>query len=184
MRIETGRLILYPLTMEDLKRAVKDLASVACRYGARLPRLGFWEMRSRRRIYRAKLALAGRNPGGWLLSTAWLIVEREGKTVVGEAGLKGPPVARYAVEIGYGMLEGFRNKGYMTEAVGALTLFALYQEQYRVERVTALTLPGNIASHRVLEKNRYMRRPSSGKYWLWEREKSAGDKQEGVQYYL
>jgi RimJ/RimL family protein N-acetyltransferase len=170
------------MTMDDLKAAKKNLASAAYSYGAELPRLGFWERQAKRRIYRAKREMLALNPRAWLLSTTWLIVGREGRMAVGEAGLKGPPAARHSVEIGYGMNGGFCGKGYMTEAVGALTLFALTQEQYKVEKVTALTLPGNIASHRVLEKNGYTRQPSFGKYWLWERVKMPEDKPEGIVY--
>ena len=182
MRIETRRLTLYPMTAGDLQNAVKDLAAVVRSYGASTPYIGFWETRAKRRLYKTKGELVRKNPRAWLLSTSWLIVEREGLVMVGEAGLKGPPAARHTVEIGYGLLEAFRNKGYMTEAVGALARLAFFQPDYRVERVTALTLPDNIASHRVLEKNRFARQPSFGKYWLWEREKRPEDTPEGVFY--
>jgi RimJ/RimL family protein N-acetyltransferase len=172
MRIDTGRLILHPLTPEDLKTAAKDLAAVARAYGAALPYIGFWEMWAKRRIYKAKRDLISQNPATWLLSTSWLIIDRAALTVVGEAGFKGPP-SRGAVEIGYGVLEGFRNKGYMTEAVGALTRMAFIIKNCRVERVIGLTLPENIASHRVLEKNQFTRQPSLGKYWTWERRRLA-----------
>jgi RimJ/RimL family protein N-acetyltransferase len=171
MRLETERLTLIPLTGDDLKRAGKDLAPAARYYGVSLPRVGFWDRRARRRLYKVKREMIKLNPRAWLLSTTWLMVERGLQILVGEAGFKGPPAARHTVEIGYGMLEGFRGKGYMTEAVGALTEFAFSQRQYRVECVKALTLPGNTASHRVLEKNGYQRRPSAEKLWLWERGK-------------
>jgi RimJ/RimL family protein N-acetyltransferase len=176
MRIETERLDLHPMTLDGLKNAAKDFASAAHLHGAALPHLGFWERWAKRRMHKAKRDLVAQNPRGWLLSTTWLVIERERSVIVGEAGLKGPPVSRHTVEIGYGTMENYRNRGYMTEAVGALTLFALFQKEYKVERVTALTLPGNIASHRVLEKNRYTRQPSYGKYWLWERVKTPEDK--------
>ncbi|MDR0325921.1 MAG: GNAT family N-acetyltransferase [Oscillospiraceae bacterium] len=180
MRIETRRLILYPMTAEDLQKAIKDLAAVVRSYGAATPYIGFWETRAKRKLYKAKSELIRQAPRSWLLSTSWLIIEREERTLIGEAGLKGPPAARHTVEIGYGLLEGFRNKGYMTEAVGALTRLALLQKDYRVERVTALTLPENVASHRVLEKTLYARQPSFGRYWLWERVKLPDDTLEGV----
>ncbi|MDR0292981.1 MAG: GNAT family N-acetyltransferase [Oscillospiraceae bacterium] len=180
MRIETTRLVLFPMTEQNLKDAELDLSAVARRYGASMPHIGFWEMRAKRRIYRAKTGIILQNPRAWLLSTAWLIVERDSGVAVGEAGFKGPPAARHTVEIGYGVLEDYRCRGYMTEALGALTRFAFFQRDYRVERVTALTLPGNTASHRVLEKNGFARRPSFGKYWLWERLRRPEDTPEGL----
>ena len=169
MRIDTERLILYPMTLEDLQTASKDLRAVVCDYGASLPYIGFWEMRGKRKIYKAKADLISRNPASWLLTTSWLIIEKNTLTYTGEAGFKGIPSGG-TVEIGYGMLEDFRNKGYMTEAVGVLTRMAFLQKQYTVKRTAALTLPENVSSHRVLEKNQYTRKSSRGKYWVWERE--------------
>jgi RimJ/RimL family protein N-acetyltransferase len=180
MRIETKRLMMYPLTDADLITAAKDLKTAALRFGASLPPVGFWEMRAKRRVYRAKSEMIAAVPRAWLLTTSWLIVGRENRTVIGEAGLKGPPAERHTVEIGYGTMAQYRNRGYMTEAVGALTLFALFCGDYRVECVKALTLPGNIASHRVLEKNKYIRRHVKGKYWLWERGRYPEDDPEEV----
>jgi RimJ/RimL family protein N-acetyltransferase len=168
MQLDTERLILHPMTPENLKTALKDLPAVAKGYGASLPYIGFWEMWGKRRIYKSKADVIRKNPAAWLLSTSWLIVDRAACAVVGEAGFKGPPM-RGAVEIGYSVMEKFRNKGYMTEAVGALTRLAFSQKLYKIDRVTGLTLPENIASHRVLQKNQFTRQPSYGKYWTWER---------------
>lgn len=175
MRIETDRLTLHPMSEDELKRAERDLAGVVRACGAVLPYIGFWEMRAKRKIYRVKREMIGQDPRFWLVGTSWLILHREKKLYLGEAGFKGPPVSRASVEIGYGILEDFRGQGYMTEAVGALTRLAFTQKDCRVERVTALTLPENTASHRVLEKNGYERQPSFGKYWLWERIKKTED---------
>ncbi|MCL1807109.1 MAG: GNAT family N-acetyltransferase [Oscillospiraceae bacterium] len=180
MRIDTQRLVLFPMRDEEIKRALKDLAAVVRSFGAITPYIGFWEMRAKKRIYKAKRDIIAKDPHAWLLSTSWLIIERERMILIGEAGFKGPPPARFTVEIGYGLFEDFRNKGYMTEAVGALARFALFQKNCRVERVSALTLPENIASHRVLEKTGFARQPSFGKYWLWERVKLPEDTEEGI----
>ena len=166
MRIDTERLIICPLTPEDL--IAKDLAAAARRYGASLPYIGYWEMWNKRRIYKVKGDLIRKHPAAWLITTAWLIMERDTLKAVGEAGFKGPPV-RGAVEIGYSVFDSFRNKGYMTEAVGALTRMAFFQKEYKVDRVVGLTLPENIASHRVLEKNEFARESTYGKYWVWEK---------------
>ena len=175
MRIETSRLTLHPMSEDELKRAERDLAGVVRSHGASLPFIGFWEMRAKRRIYRVKRDMIRQDPRFWLVGTSWLILHREKNVYLGEAGFKGPPLTRASVEIGYGILEEFRGQGYMTEAVKALTKLAFTQNACRVERVTALTLPENTASHRVLEKSGYERQPSFGKYWLWERVKKPCD---------
>ncbi len=54
------------------------------------------------------------------------------------------------VEIGYGIEAAYQNKGYMTEAVRAISQWAL--EQYNVTSVVAETEKDNYASHNVLRK--------------------------------
>ena len=54
------------------------------------------------------------------------------------------------VEIGYGTYRGYEGQGYMTEAVIAMTAWAMAQPG--VAFVEAETEPGNAASQRVLEK--------------------------------
>jgi RimJ/RimL family protein N-acetyltransferase len=164
----------------ELKRAERDLEGVVRSYGASLPHIGFWEMRSKRKIYRVKRELIEENPHCWLIGTSWLILHREKRAYIGEAGFKGPPLRRASVEIGYGILDPFRCQGYMTEAAGALIRLAFCQTACKVERVSALTLPENMASHRVLEKNGFERQPSFGKYWIWERVRKPEDTTEGL----
>ena len=54
------------------------------------------------------------------------------------------------VEIGYGINEGYENKGYMTEAVRAIVKWA--SEQPNVNHIEAEAEENNYASIRVLEK--------------------------------
>ena len=70
--------------------------------------------------------------------------------VIGGAGFKGTPSADGDVEIGYGIDEQNRCRGYATEAVQAMTAWALAQPGVR--RVLAQTEPGNAISQRVLQK--------------------------------
>lgn len=78
------------------------------------------------------------------------LLDRESETVIGSAGFKGPPDADGMVEIGYGIVPGFRGRGYATEVAAALVAFAT--ESGGVRTVRAHTLPSNRASMRVLEK--------------------------------
>ena len=54
------------------------------------------------------------------------------------------------VEIGYGINDGYENKGYTTEAVGAVVKWA--SEQFNVKQIEAEAEEDNYASIRVLEK--------------------------------
>ncbi len=90
---------------------------------------------------------ASENVDGWLL---WAIVLLEPRTLIGSAGFKGPPQADGRVDIGYGVLEPWRCRGYATETVAALVAWAF--QDVRVEYVIGETLPELQPSIRVLEK--------------------------------
>lgn len=88
------------------------------------------------------------HPDQWAWYAIWMIELKDG-THVGELCFKGLAEGG-AVEIGYGIAEGCRNRGYATEAVIALTAWALAQP--RVTCVRAETEATNAASQRVLAK--------------------------------
>ena len=76
-----------------------------------------------------------------------LIVRRADALVVGEIGFVGRP-ERGNVMIGYAIVLSARRQGYATEAIIALTEWALAQAE--VEEVRAQTLPENQPSIRAL----------------------------------
>jgi ribosomal-protein-alanine N-acetyltransferase len=78
-----------------------------------------------------------------------LVVERETGQVVGGIGLKGAPTDG-RVELGYGIVESRRGRGYATEAAQAMVSMAL--ELPGVTEVVAGADPANVASVRVLER--------------------------------
>jgi ribosomal-protein-alanine N-acetyltransferase len=78
-----------------------------------------------------------------------LVVERQTGLVVGGIGLFGPPEDG-RIELGYGIVESRRGRGYATEAARALVRTALALPE--VVEVFAGVDPANAASVRVLEK--------------------------------
>ena len=80
----------------------------------------------------------------------WLVLEKNSDKVVGDIGFKGRPNAENTVEVGYGILPQFQNKGYATEAVKEIIKWAFSSEQ--VTRVVAECLEDNLSSVKVLEK--------------------------------
>ena len=89
---------------------------------------------------------------GWL---SWYFVLRgrgngEEPVLVGSGGFKGPPQPDGTVELGYSVLPQYRGRGYATEAVAALLLWAFPHNE--VARVIAETALENRSSVRVLEK--------------------------------
>lgn len=89
---------------------------------------------------------------GW---GVWLILDEPGELLLGDVGFKGPPDEEGRIEVGYGILEPFRSRGFATEAVLALIDWARLQPG--VEEVTASSLIENRASARVLAKAGFSR---------------------------
>jgi len=77
----------------------------------------------------------------------------EGKAVGGIGYVLKPDVERVSAEIGYWLGEEFWGRGIMTEAVRAVTKYAI--EHHRLTRVFAVPYEWNAASCRVLEKAGY-----------------------------
>ena len=85
----------------------------------------------------------------------WVIIERDGGSVVGDVGFHGPPDATGAVEIGYSVVPSRRRRGYATEATRALVEWA--GSQPGVHDVVAGCAPDNLASIRTLERVGFVR---------------------------
>ena len=129
--IETERLILYPIGDAEMAELVERESD---------PDL--------RQAYAEMLQGCIQEPEHRLWYAVWQIELKNGSgTVVGDLCFKGLG-ADGMVELGYGLYEGCCGKGYMTEAVRAISAWALSQQG--VTRVEAETEPGNTASQKVL----------------------------------
>ncbi|BEP14884.1 hypothetical protein acdb102_31950 [Acidothermaceae bacterium B102] len=90
---------------------------------------------------------------GLQVGLGWLVVV-DG-VVVGDCGMHGPGDDPGIVEIGYGLAEPQRGRGYGSEAVRLLSDWLL--DQPGVRAVVAEVDPDNVPSRRVLEKNGFQR---------------------------
>lgn len=82
--------------------------------------------------------------------TLWrirIIVERSSESVVGSVNLKGPPDETGDVEIGWGLVESCRGRGYAFEASSALLRWLFSQPGVR--SVSATVPADNLASRRL-----------------------------------
>jgi len=83
----------------------------------------------------------------------WVVEERGGAPFVGVVGLMNIPwEARFtpAVEIGWRIAPGFRRRGYAEEAARLALDFAF--DTLGLAEVVAFTVPGNLASRRLMER--------------------------------
>ena len=79
---------------------------------------------------------------------AWVMIEAESNTVVGDIGFIRPPDEAGELEVGYSVVPGRRRRGYATEALAALVAWAFAQQG--VSAILAGTDPDNAGSQRVL----------------------------------
>lgn len=133
MALESERLSIYPIGDEELERLIEDEKDAGLK-----------------QAYAEMLAGCAANPEQRIWYALWFIeLKAQPGTVVGDISFKGLG-ADGAVELGYGLREGFCGHGYMTEAVKAIAEWALAQQG--VTRVEAETEPGNAPSQRVLAR--------------------------------
>jgi len=170
MLIETQRLWLVPLTLEELRRALTSKLQLAEELGFQLYSSELDDkMKS---IYQIKIDKIERDKENYLFYTFWQLVLKEEKMIIGEVGFKGVSQETGELEVGFGTEERFRNKGYMTEALTELIKWAFIQEKPDIKRITALTLKDNIPSQKVLEKAGLMLKHEEAGQVYWHVDKS------------
>lgn len=148
LELRTPRLRLLALTSEELGLYRDDRQALEQRLGLRLTRRPLSEPLQRALgMKRIKMAAAQPIEHAWY--TYWLMVLADEPVGIGLIGFKGAPNADGESEVGYGTDAEYQGRGYMTEALQALTAWALQDE--RCQAVTATTVK-NPASERVLRK--------------------------------
>ena len=130
--IKTKRLKIYPASEEQMK------AFIAAQ-----------KVDVMKAAYSEMLDGALIHPEQWKWYAIWMIELKDG-THIGEMCFKGVDESG-TTETGYGIVEEYQGYGYATEAVNAVTDWALKQDA--VNCVTAEVDKDNIASVRVLEKS-------------------------------
>lgn len=160
MKLETDRMLLIPLTAEQLRFLVTDVRlleqSLSFRYDGEPPDEELC------RIFRGQIEpmLQARENFVWV--TFWMMVLKETKTIMGSINFKNLPGSSGSVEIGYGINLKYGRRGYATEAAGAMVRWALRQPDVRA--VTAEVDRRNAASLRVLQKNGFQKFRTAGRF--------------------
>ncbi|MCQ2914404.1 MAG: GNAT family N-acetyltransferase [Alphaproteobacteria bacterium] len=135
--VETERLSLYPISNEEIENLIQH---ETCK-----------EMKQ---AYSEMLKGCVDHPKDRIWYTVWHM-ELKGNPgiIVGDFCFKGLNLEG-VIEIGYGLREGFCKKGYMTEALNAISKWAIQQEG--VVRIEAETNSNNKASQKVLINSGYI----------------------------
>jgi [ribosomal protein S5]-alanine N-acetyltransferase len=164
--IETTRLTIFPLTLEQLLLHTEGRNRLERTLG--LPK-GKRETSDLLRRILLKFTVPRLRDSRLdpLYHTLWIAIDRNTRLIVAEAKFKGEPDENQTIEIGYGTHPAFQRQGYMTELVGGLLTWA--RQQPGIQRVEAETAVENVASQKVVEKNgfRLFDRREDMLWWEW-----------------
>jgi len=143
MRIETTRLILRPITLDD-KNELFDYRSdpETNKYQGWIPKtIGDVD------IFIGKISKNINEPHTWF---QFVIIEKETQKIVGDLGIHFFDSENKQVEIGCTLNKAFQNKGYATEAIKSIIDYS-FKELNKHRIITSID-PDNINSIRLVER--------------------------------
>ena len=148
--IETKRLLIKPLTAEELKKHIDSPSDFAKELGL-VPSQSLIANETKEAILNDLLPNITDTTKDSDFYTMWILIEKGKKAIIGGICFHGEPNEKGEVEIGYGTDVEYRNKGYMTESISGLIHWI--RENKNVRSITAETENTNISSIKVLENN-------------------------------
>ena len=152
--IETERLILKPLTYEQLLKYTKCDNSLEVELNLKeTSRTISPELKDA--FEQTILPNVADKSKNYLYSTLWTGISKAENKMIGDLCIVGEPNAEGEIEIGYGTYDEFQGKGFMTEIVGGIIEWTKTQQV--VKSIIASTDKTNIASFKVLEKNNFIK---------------------------
>ena len=148
--IETKRLIIKPLSSDELKKHINSPNELANDLGL-IPSQILIDKETQEAILNDLLPNIEDSNKDSLFYTMWIVIEKSKKAIVGGICFHGEPNENGEVEIGYGTDDGYRNQGYMTETIAGMVQWIRCNKDVKI--IKAETDNENISSVRVLEKN-------------------------------
>lgn len=148
INIATERLRVFPLNERELEISTHNFDELERTLGLKIS--GINSSDRQKTVFTLRLSKVKENVKNYMWNTVWLIVLIEENCIVGNIMIKGYPNESGEVIVGYSIEEGYKCKGYMTEAVKALIHWIFQNSD--VKAVIADTLKDNIPSHKVLQK--------------------------------
>ena len=146
-RFSTERLVLVPVNFNIVASLLKGESKVIDELGYKMN--SEWPRKDTFDILEILSETMGETeePSGYGL---WMIIRKEDMLIVGDAGFMDEPNESGETEIGYGIIDSERKKGYGYETTKGLLNWAFSQENVKV--IKARCFLDNIPSIRILEK--------------------------------
>jgi len=162
--IETERLILKPLTYEQLKKYIKLNNSLEAELNLKeSSRTISPELKEA--LEQTILPNVADSSKNYLFSTLWTVISKEENKMIGDLCFVGEPNTEGEVEIGYGTYEEFRKRGFMTEAVSGIIKWA--EKRPNIKSIIASTAKSNIDSYSILERNDFIKFGETETLYNW-----------------
>ncbi len=150
--IETDRLSIKPLSYNELIKHIKSHNDLANDLGL-TPSISLIDKETQEAILNDLLPNLSDLTKDPLFYTMWIVIEKDEKAIIGGICFHGEPDNNGEVEIGYGIDNDYRNKGYMTETIAGLIHWA--KNRNEIKTIKALTDKSNLPSLQVLKKNNF-----------------------------
>ena len=145
-RIETERLVLFPMTADGLALYNSDPTRFDEEYGATGSAAALYGFPDG--FFQTLESMIAADPENYLFFTVFLVVLKASDQIVGGIDFKGVPY-NGATEVGYGLSPGCEGRGYMTESLGA---FLRLGESLGLKTILAETDASNGKSQNVLKR--------------------------------
>ncbi|HEY5947507.1 MAG TPA: GNAT family N-acetyltransferase [Kofleriaceae bacterium] len=148
--ISTSRLLLRPFTLADAPK----LFVMSVEEGMRrwIPDQVYRDERHAEQVASALMAFTAKRPDPATSPYVLGVEDRETGALIGHVGLS---PARGSVEIGYAIEQRLQGKGFATEAVTAMSRWAV--AELSLPEVLGIVAADNVQSCRVLEKSGFVR---------------------------
>jgi [ribosomal protein S5]-alanine N-acetyltransferase len=167
--IETTRLILKPLTYGQLLKYIQCDHSLEAELNLNnTSRTISSELKEA--MEQTILPNVADTSKNYLYSTLWTAIAREENKMIGDLCICGEPNEAGEIEIGYGTYDEFQGRGFMTEIVSGIIIWA--KTQSVVKSIIASTEQTNMASFKVLEKNGFVKIGQTDNLFNWRLELS------------
>jgi RimJ/RimL family protein N-acetyltransferase len=162
--IETERLILKPLTYDQLVKYAKCDNSLESELNLNVTSRTI-SAELKEALEQTILASVADETKNYLYCTLWTAISKAENKMIGDLCIVGEPNADGEIEIGYGTYDEFQGKGFMKEIIGGIIEWT--KSQKIIKAIVASTDKTNIASIKVLEKNNFIRTGETETTFNW-----------------